>query len=536
MKKGTKSVISILLSMLMLLSLGLFAHALAPGDVDGNGEVNSADARLCLRRAVDLETYEKGSDKFIACDVDGNGEVTSADARKILRAAVDLEDLGCAHEWEVDEKGRTWRPEKKMNGVPSGNHYRRCTKCNTVETEVCSYGEKQPQNPKNPGPATCTQSFTWYQQCTVCNGARVGTDPKLNHANKVLVEAKSKLAGYNDAGEIDCTVAGWNYYECPDCGQNGDTLAELLVAVPAPGHTASATDFSSDQDIVCTRCGKTLMPSFNTLVNGIKSVPGIRFSELDKQENGGNVRNFNFHISAAAQALLRLAGESITEDDILEMFTEEMQNEEPVYMMPYMESIFIQKYFPIHESMNVSELESRDIKSINIQELSEVDFISELPDEVWVKINESTSRKQNLEGFKALAKTGNIQKITVELVDESYSKIKNSSEPTALMRAGGVDIRAYINEFTQDESDDGFELKMTCNDVTSACKISYYFLVTTEGDETVYTPVAAKYVTAFNIDQHIDFSATIEGMDIMNGNIDLNVINTETNYYLFSIR
>ena len=62
------------------------------GDVDGNGEINSADARKALRRAVDLETYEKGSKEFIACDVDRNGEVTSADARKILRAAVELED------------------------------------------------------------------------------------------------------------------------------------------------------------------------------------------------------------------------------------------------------------------------------------------------------------------------------------------------------------------------------------------------------------------------------------------------------------
>ena len=64
------------------------------GDVDGNGEIDSADARKALRRAVDLETYEKGSDKFIACDVDRNGEVNSADARKILRAAVELEDPG----------------------------------------------------------------------------------------------------------------------------------------------------------------------------------------------------------------------------------------------------------------------------------------------------------------------------------------------------------------------------------------------------------------------------------------------------------
>ena len=68
------------------------ASSVKLGDVDGNGEINSADARLCLRRAVDLETYEKGSDKFIACDVDKNNEVTSADARKILRAAVELED------------------------------------------------------------------------------------------------------------------------------------------------------------------------------------------------------------------------------------------------------------------------------------------------------------------------------------------------------------------------------------------------------------------------------------------------------------
>ena len=62
------------------------------GDVDNNGEINSADARKALRRAVDLETYAEGSREFIACDVDKNGTVTSADARKILRAAVELED------------------------------------------------------------------------------------------------------------------------------------------------------------------------------------------------------------------------------------------------------------------------------------------------------------------------------------------------------------------------------------------------------------------------------------------------------------
>ena len=63
------------------------------GDVNGDGKVTAADARLALRRAVGLETYEAGSVKFLACDVDGNGKVTAADARKILRAAVGLEKL-----------------------------------------------------------------------------------------------------------------------------------------------------------------------------------------------------------------------------------------------------------------------------------------------------------------------------------------------------------------------------------------------------------------------------------------------------------
>ena len=64
-----------------------------PGDVNNDGRVTAADARLALRRAVGLETYAPESREFKACDVDGNGKITAADARKILRAAVGLETL-----------------------------------------------------------------------------------------------------------------------------------------------------------------------------------------------------------------------------------------------------------------------------------------------------------------------------------------------------------------------------------------------------------------------------------------------------------
>ena len=60
------------------------------GDLDGDGEVTAADARLALRAAVGLEILNEEQKK--AADMDGDGEVTAADARLILRTAVGLEE------------------------------------------------------------------------------------------------------------------------------------------------------------------------------------------------------------------------------------------------------------------------------------------------------------------------------------------------------------------------------------------------------------------------------------------------------------
>ncbi|MBQ6118570.1 MAG: leucine-rich repeat protein, partial [Clostridia bacterium] len=63
-----------------------------PGDVDGDGELTSGDARLALRASVKLEDYAEDSAAYIAADVDHNGTIESSDARLILRASVKLED------------------------------------------------------------------------------------------------------------------------------------------------------------------------------------------------------------------------------------------------------------------------------------------------------------------------------------------------------------------------------------------------------------------------------------------------------------
>ena len=58
------------------------------GDVNGDGKVNSADARLALRAAVNLETLTET--QRLAADVDKDGSIRSSDARLILRVAVGL--------------------------------------------------------------------------------------------------------------------------------------------------------------------------------------------------------------------------------------------------------------------------------------------------------------------------------------------------------------------------------------------------------------------------------------------------------------
>lgn len=61
------------------------------GDLDGNGEVTAADARIVLRAAASLENLTDAYD--VAANVNGDDRVSAADARIILRVAVGLENF-----------------------------------------------------------------------------------------------------------------------------------------------------------------------------------------------------------------------------------------------------------------------------------------------------------------------------------------------------------------------------------------------------------------------------------------------------------
>ena len=73
----------------MLFAFAATGFAAQKGDVDMNGKVEAADARLALRKAVGLE--ELSVEALLLADMDNDGVVTSADARLVLRLAVGLE-------------------------------------------------------------------------------------------------------------------------------------------------------------------------------------------------------------------------------------------------------------------------------------------------------------------------------------------------------------------------------------------------------------------------------------------------------------
>ena len=556
MQKKFKSILSILLCVAMALTLPLASFANEIGDVDGKNGVNTADARLALRQAIGLEKYAKDSAEYKAADVvEPYGEVTTADARAILRAAIGLETLKPAqHE-------HTWTVEK-VTGSNIGYHNLVCKECGETKKENCTYTTKRiPTKAGGLTEPTCTKDATFYVECTKCAGKLITTLPKLNHKDKIRVASKSKAP--------DCTTAGYDWYECPLCGKNGDTLKELKVAKAALGHSPSTAADPINNDIVCSRCKKTITPSFNSLVNAInmQATPIIRFANLTKTDSSGSIKKdakgnemYNIKIPDAAKTLMRLAGENLSEEEILKQFTEELNQKESTYTNYKWNAQSLYLFYPLPESNTVSALTKDDVKSINIQEVNSVDFMGEVPDKVDLEVS-GGHRSADLTAFKALGNgmTGNVYKITVVLKEEKYSKIKNSTADTALMHATGVDIREYPGLFTQNESEEGFDLEMQCTDVVSNCTITYYFLVEGTGVDAKYTPLGSRYVTKYDIDQHINLKAGMPiselGIDsgilnaflamtglkqgdeivFMEGSIDMIVSNTTTDYYLFSI-
>lgn len=73
-----------------------------PGDLNSDGKINSADAKIALRYSARLDT--QSTSVKLAGDTNEDGRVTSADARKLLRVAAKLDSIVIEREANVGEK------------------------------------------------------------------------------------------------------------------------------------------------------------------------------------------------------------------------------------------------------------------------------------------------------------------------------------------------------------------------------------------------------------------------------------------------
>lgn len=104
MKKCILSLFTVCI--LIIISLfSVFAAENKLGDVDGNGTITAADARLALRASVGIEKLSVK--QIIAADIDRKSGITASDARLILRASVDLENLDKYNKPDTEETKKT---------------------------------------------------------------------------------------------------------------------------------------------------------------------------------------------------------------------------------------------------------------------------------------------------------------------------------------------------------------------------------------------------------------------------------------------
>ncbi len=233
MKKRIMFVAVTVLVLLLAFSTVL-ASANSIGDVDGDGSITAADARLALRASVKLETLTDAQTK--AADVDGQPGITAADARLILRASVKLEELKDPHTHSF-----TGTVTKAATCTAEG------VKTFTCECGEGTYTEKIPATGHSYDKGivtlpTCTaEGYTTYT-CSSCK----------HSYNADTIKAKGHTEVKDKAVAATCTKTGLTEGKhCSVCG----TVLTAQSVVPATGHNMKET--AKAVAATCTTNGKT---------------------------------------------------------------------------------------------------------------------------------------------------------------------------------------------------------------------------------------------------------------------------------------
>lgn len=333
----------------------LTSFAKTKGDIDGDGSVSAADARLALRASVGLESFT--DEQTLSADIDANGTVTAADARLILRASVGLETLPELPEEPADIIFMGHKVDSDCIGIEKG--------------------------------ITCIDP-----ECE-CGGSVVM--PSFNELVNALKTPGSTNYFYGFTKTVTDTPT-------PECKANGvahlalaETMEKLLADSVEPGTTVDYTDLT----------------------------------------NHRHINNSTFYVAGT----------------------------------PY-----------------ISDLKENEVKSVTMEKMTGVDFIKTLPDSY-----ESLSKETySLTKLKA-SEIGEVYKVTVTLNPETVTNSNLPEGSTPIEKIINKDynkgLTNQMNSLDSAFSDmpemaDMFKMEMS---ITTTAVISYYFTADT------FEPVAAHY-------------------------------------------
>ncbi len=164
------------------------------GDLDGNSEVNAADARICLRTAAKLDKLS--GNILNAADVNGDGEVTSADARSILRASAKIETLNANVIFSdaIDSKVVIGALET----AGSGRYVWHCTVEDKDAVKVDSYVLSQEESSGIDG-----YPVQQFFEITIAETGKYNVKFELKNSNNEVIDKFSFDIGCYYTGEIE---------------------------------------------------------------------------------------------------------------------------------------------------------------------------------------------------------------------------------------------------------------------------------------------------------------------------------------------
>ncbi len=461
-----KRIISLTLALIICLSYTFIfsASAAMMGDVDGNGSITAADARLALRASVKLDKLSEEQTKI--ADVDDTPGVTAADARLILRASVGLEELH-THSYES-------KITKEATCTESGILTKTC-KCGETITEVIpatghNYEVKVTKE------ASCSQAGVLTKTCK-CGDTITEEIPKTEHSfNKLSVTKQATAKEYGEA-QLSCS-------NCTD---------KIMLTLCT--HTFSSIKANSVSSCTVSGC-KGEFPPFNIMVNSLKTPGSLNFfysyTKTRTVTDKPTVKPSSILHAGLASTMETLLGDSIAPGEVTEYsdFTNRRHVNNATFYVP--------------GKSYVSNLADSDTKSITVKKISGVDFVKSLPSSYKSTVS---GKNYSLNSIKN-SSVGEVYKITVTLNSEKITDKKFPTTITPIEKIINTNYNAQMKK-QMESLNSAFTEEPTMADmmgaeveVTTDCTLSYYF--TTDKLEPVASTYDVNIATVSKIHTYFD--------------------------------